>query len=199
MDSQTPRKCGHEPEAFPDSIYVSQSKRFHSEETYRFVHLLQLDKIVADEEDKYAPIEQLVSGIMRNLEEEIAATCSSFILPSIFVDNAATTSNIYRDHEGQTLDSDAWFDLSYLVNASDDELGIPPSSALDLKDEVCLSQKKTSAALSENPDLKSLCENWQFEDGFENYQQLISPVMGLYEDACNANQLQDYKNIDFII
>jgi len=135
---------------------------------------------------------------MRNLEEEIAATCSSFILPSIFADNAAAASDIYRDHEGQILDSDAWFDLSYLVNASDDELGIPPSSALDLKDEVCLSQKKTSAALSENPDLKSLCENWQFEDGFENYQQLISPVMGLYEDAWNANQLQDYKNRYFI-
>jgi len=95
---------------------------------------------------------------MRNLEEEIAATCSTFILPSIFADNVVT-SDIYRDHEGQTLDSDAWFDLSYLVNALDDELDIPPSLALDLKDEVCLSQKETSAALSENPDLKSLSEN----------------------------------------
>ena len=154
------QKNGCEPEALPDSIYVPAPKRFHDEETDRFVHLLQLDKTVADEEeDEYAPIEQLVSRIMRNLEEEIAATCSSFILPSIFADNAAAASDIYRDHEGQTLDSDAWFDLSYLMNALDDELDIPPSLALDLKDEVCLSQKETYVALSENSDLKSLSEN----------------------------------------
>nr|ABK26546.1 unknown [Picea sitchensis] len=198
MDSQTPRKRGREPEALPDSIDVPEPKRFHGEETDRFLQVLQLVKSVADEEEEeYAPSDELVSGVMRKLEEEIAATRSTSILPSYSGDNAAA-SDIYRDHEGQTLDSDAGVYLSYLLNASDDELGIPPSSALDLKDEVYLCQKETSAGLSVNPDLKSLGENWQFEDDFENYQQLMSLGMGLYEDAWNESQLQDYMNKDFI-
>ena len=58
MDSQTPRKRGHEPKVLLDSIDVPEPKRFHVEETDRFVHLLQLDKTIADEEeDEYAPIE----------------------------------------------------------------------------------------------------------------------------------------------
>lgn len=42
-------------------------------------------------------------------------------------------------------------------------------------------------------DLKSLCENWHFEDDFEFYQQFA-----VYEDAWDASQLEDYMNRDFI-
>jgi hypothetical protein len=189
MNSQMPRKRGREPEALSDSIDVREPKRLDDEETDQFLDLTVEDK----EEEEYTPNEQLVRGVMGSLEEEIAATCFTSYLPSNSGDNA-TTSDICRDHEGKTLDSDAGVDLSYLLNVSEDELDIPPSPAPNMKGEVCLSRNETTASLSENPDLKSLAENCHFEDDFENYQHLIA----LYEDPWNVSQLQDYMNKDFI-
>jgi hypothetical protein len=130
---------------------------------------------------------------MRSLEEEIAATFSTSYLPSNYGDTSAA-SDICRDHEGQTLDSDTGVDLSYLLDASDYELGIPPSTAPDMKGEACLYRNETSASLSESPDLKSLAENCHFEGDFENYQHLIA----LYEDPWIASQLQDYMDTDCV-
>lgn len=105
--------------------------------------------------------------------------------------DTSAASDTCRDHEGQSLDSDAGGDLSYLLSASDYELGIPLNTTLNLKDEVCLSREDTSEGLSENPDLKYLGENWHFEDDFEIYQQFA-----MYEDAWNESQVQDYLNAD---
>ena len=110
---------------------------------------------------------------MGSLEEEIAATYFTSYLPSNSGDNV-TTFDICRDHEGKTLDSDVGVDLSYLLNVSEHELDIPPSPTLNMKGEVCLSRNETIASLSKNPDLKSLAENFHFEDDFENYQHLIA-------------------------
>jgi hypothetical protein len=190
--SQTLSKRGREPEALADSIDVREAKRFLGEETDRFLDLLQLEQSLAEEEEDCAPSEELISGVMRSLEKEIAVTCRTSNLCSNSGDTSAA-SDTCGDHEGQTLDSDAGVDLSYLLDASDYELGIPPSTTLNLKDEDWLSRKETSEGLSEYPDLKYFCENWQFEDGFESYQQFA-----LYEDAWNESQLQDYLNTDFI-
>jgi hypothetical protein len=176
---QTLRKRGREPKSLADSNDVQKPKRFPGEQTDRFLDLLQLDQSLAEEEEEYAPSEELVSGVMRSLEEEIASTCSTSYLPSNSGDTSAA-SDTCRDHEGQSLDSDAGGDLSFLLSASDYELGIPPNTTLDLKDEVCLSREDTSEGLSENPDLKYLSENWHFEDDFEIYQQFA-----IYEDAWN--------------
>jgi hypothetical protein len=190
--SQTLGKREREPESLKDSIDVGEPKRFHGEETDRF--LLQLDKTLSDEdeEEECAPSEELVNGVMRSLEEEIAATCTTSYLPSNSEYNSAA-SDIFSGQESQTLDFDSGGDLSYLLEASDDDLGIPPSPVLDLKHEVCPSPKETVEGLSENPYLKSLGENWHFEDNFDNYQQFT-----LYEDAWNASHLQDYMNKDFV-
>ena len=87
------------------------------------------------------------------------------------------------------------FSMSYLLEASDDELGIPPSSVLDLKaGEVSLSTKETSERLLVSPDLKSVRENWHFEDNFQNYE-----LLAVYEDPWDENQLlQDYMSTDFV-
>jgi len=190
--SQTLGKRERELESLQDSIDVGEPKRFHIEETDWF--LLQLGKTLTDEdeEEECAPSEELVNGIMRSLEEEIAATCSTSYLPSNSQDNSMA-SDIFTGQESQTLDSDSGVDLSYLLEASDDDLGIPPSPVLDLKHEVCPSSKEPAEVLSETPYLKSLGENWHFEDSFDNYQQF--PV---YEDAWDASQLQDYINRDFV-
>ena len=74
------------------------------------------------------------------------------------------------------------FDLCYLLEASDDELRIPPNPVLDIKDEDGLSTKETSKDLLASLDLKSLGENWHFEDDFQNYQQIA-----VYEDFWNPS------------
>lgn len=187
--SQTLGKREREPEPLLNSSVVAEPKRFHGEETDQF--LLQLDKTLSDEdeEEECAPSEELVSGIMRSLEEEIATTCSTSYLPSNSEDNSAA-SDIFSGQESQTLDSGSAFDLSYLLEASDDDLGIP---GLGLKGEVCPSPKEASEGLSETPYLKSLEENWHFEDNLDDYQQFP-----LCEDAWDASQLQDFVNKDFV-
>lgn len=190
--SQTLRKRGREPEALPDSLDILESKRFKGQETDRFYHLPLLGETLA-EEAECAPSENFGTGVMRSLEEEISATCSSFFAPSSGNDLAA--SDISCGHECQTLVSESGIDLCYLLEASDDELGIPPSSVLDMKDELCQSQKEilTSEGFWENPDLKCLGENKLFEDNFENNQEFE-----FFEDACDASHLQDYTNRDFV-
>jgi len=191
--SQTFKKRACEPEAQTDAIDVREAKRFHGEETDEFLHLLELDKTLADDEEaECAPSEELLEGVMRSLEEEIAATCSTSYPPSCSGDNSAA-SDTSSGPEGQTLDSDSLFDLCHLLEASDDELGIPPSPVRDLKYEVCPSRNETSEGLSENQGIITLGENWHFEDDFDDYQQFA-----LYEEAWNASQLRDdYMNRDF--
>lgn len=184
--SQTLGKREREPEPLLNSSVVGEPKRFHGEETDQF--LLQLDKTLSDEDEECAPSEELVSGIMRSLEEEIATTCSTSYLPSNSEDNSAA-SDIFSGQESQTLDSGSAFDLSYLLEASDDDLGIP---VLGLKREVCPSPKEASEGLSETPYLKSLEGNWHFEDNLDDYQ------FPLCEDAWDASQLQDFVNRDFV-
>jgi len=193
--SQTLRKRGREPEALMDAVDVQEPKRFHGEETDRFLHLLQLEKTLADdeEEEECFHSEELVERVMRSLEEEIGVTISTRY-PSSSSRNNSVAFNVSSGQEGQTLDLDSVFDPCYLVEAaSDDKLAIQPSPVLDLKYEVCLSPKETSESLPESGDLKSLAENWHFGDDFENYQQF-----GLYEDSWDVSQLRDYMNRDFV-
>jgi hypothetical protein len=98
-------------------------------------------------------------------------------------------TDIYRVHEGETVASDSGFDLCYLLEASDDELGIPPN----MKDEDGLSTKETFKDLLASLDLKFLGENWHFEDDFQNYQHIA-----VYDDPWIASQLQNYMNRDFV-
>ena len=63
--SETLRKRGREAEALQDSIDVGKHKRFHHEETERFLQLLQLDETLSvEDKEEYTPNEELVNGIM---------------------------------------------------------------------------------------------------------------------------------------
>lgn len=98
------------------------------------------------------------------------------------MDNSAA-SDISIGHAGQTLALGSGFDLCYLVEASEDDLGIPPIPYLNCKDEFCQFPKKTSEGLWEIPDLQYLGENWPFEGDFENYQHVAA-----YENVWYASQ-----------
>lgn len=192
--TETPlRKRVRDPESLPDSIDVQEPKRLHGEETDGLLELFELDQTLVndDEEEEFAPSEELVNEVMRSLEEEIAVTCSTSFNSSDSGDNSAT-SDSYVGQEGETVDSESGFDLCYLLEASDHDLGIPPSTVLDLKDEICLSTKEASECLFESADLKSLAENWHFEDDFENYEQFV-----VYEDPWDDSQLLHVFDGDF--
>lgn len=166
------RKRGRDLEALPDSIDVQERKRFHGEETDGFLHLLQLNQTLGedDEEDGFSPSEELVNRVMRSLEEEIATTCStSYPSPNSGYNSAAT--DISSNQEGLTRDTDSGVDLCYLLEASDEDLGISPSPVLDLTEELCRSSEKPSEGSSGNLNLISLCENWHCVDDFKNFQQ----------------------------
>lgn len=189
---QTLGKREREPEFLQDSIGDGDRKRFHGKETDGF--LSQLDKTLTEgeEEEECAPNEEAVNGLMRILEEEIGTTSSTSYLPSNSEENSAA-SYTFSSHESQTLGSDMGIDLSYLLEASDDDLGIPPSPVLELNDEIFPSPNQTTEGLSENAYLKSLGEDWLFDDKFDNFPQLT-----LYEDSWDASQLEDYMNRDFV-
>lgn len=196
--SATLRKRCLEPEALPDFTDLRESKRFNGicEETDLFLHLPLIEKTPAENEEvneECASSEDFVTGVMRSLEEEISATCSTFYAP-ISGDNNSSAYDICSVHEGQTLISDSDIDLCYLLEASDDELGIPSSPILDSKNEFCQPPKETFTAegLSATPDLKCQGENWDFVDEFQNYQHFA-----LLENAWDANHVQDYTNKDF--
>lgn len=177
------RKRHREPEVLADSVGVGERKRFHSEEVDRFLHVLQLDQFFAnDDEEEFASSGELLNEVMRSLEKGIAATCSNSAGPDI-------TSG----HEGQTLHSDSAVNLSYLMEASDEELGIPPIPVLDFKKDVCQSSKDIFEDLMKDSTLKSIGENWYLEKDFQNYEQSI-----LYGNSLDEIQLDDYVNRDFI-
>jgi len=190
------RKRSREPEAQLDSIDVRESKRFNGEETDLFPLLPLLEKTVApEEEEECAYGEDFVSDVMRSLEEEISATCSNLYTP-ISGDNSSALG-IYSGHENHLHIgfSDSDIDLGYLLEASDDELGLPSSPVVEDKDEFCESPKETMTVegLPENLDIKCQGEIWDFEE-FENYQQFA-----LFEDVWDGSQVQqDYMNRDFI-
>lgn len=177
------RKRHREPEVLADSVGVGERKRFHSEEVDRFLHVLQLDQSFAnDDDEEFASSGELLNEVMRSLEKGIAATCSNSAGPDI-------TSG----HEGQTLHSDSAVNLSYLMEASDEELGIPPIPVLDFKKDVCQSSKDIFEDLMKDSTLKSIGENWYLEKDFQNYEQSI-----LYGNSLDEIQLDNYVNRDFI-
>eukprot|EP01018_Ginkgo_biloba_P025657 Gb_16121 [translate_table: standard] len=176
----------------------AETKRFHGltggETNHQFLHLLEdMDSVENSLEEDHTPAdEELVYGVMRSLEQEIGVAKSSTSSEEsqyVLSRDNSVVSDVSSD---QSHGFDYGVDLGYLLEASDDELGIPPSPILDLKDQVCCSKDSSLPELSE---LQNVCldGNWHFEDEFANYN--------LYEfgDALmDANQLQEYTMREFI-
>lgn len=138
------RKRNHQPEALPDFIDIPEPKRFHGEEKNRFLHIMQIAKTLADDDDdEFSPSEELLNQVMKSLEEAIGSKCSTYNPSACAGDNFAGP-DISCGNQAQTRDSDSGVDLRHLLKGSDDDIGIPPNLVVDLKDEVDISTKKTS-------------------------------------------------------
>ncbi|XP_021908833.1 uncharacterized protein LOC110822903 [Carica papaya] len=108
---------------------------------------------ILDDSD-HDPATQDLDSVMKSLEEEISASSSS---PPPVVD--------------QTSDSgESQPELGYLLEASDDELGLPPSSVATSTSEVEQSQDETAAELERLASNSSaIGEFWGFDDQIPSY------------------------------
>ncbi|XWS23247.1 hypothetical protein CRYUN_Cryun29cG0105100 [Craigia yunnanensis] len=99
------------------------------------------------------PVNQDLASVMKSFEEEISA--------------AASTSTVSMPLLDLTSDSgDSQPDLGYLLEASDDELGLPPPTATTGSEEV---RSVETEWVRVDSDSSVIGELWGFEDQIPNY------------------------------
>nr|AAC24488.1 late embryogenesis abundant protein [Picea glauca] len=91
--------------------------------------------------EEFVPAEEVVCGVMKSLEEEISGSS--------------------RGEEIRSSDFSNMDEMSYLLRASDDELGIPPSPSVY---EDAYSAVAESQVLGESEHACNLEGLWQLED-----------------------------------
>ncbi|XVE85939.1 hypothetical protein DITRI_Ditri17bG0132200 [Diplodiscus trichospermus] len=100
------------------------------------------------------PVDQDLASVMRSFEEEISA--------------AISTSTVSAPQVDLTSDSgDSQPDLGYLLEASDDELGLPPPSGTTAASEDIRSEGTELVRV--DSDSSGIGELWGFEDQIPNY------------------------------
>ncbi|KAH9312554.1 hypothetical protein KI387_027589, partial [Taxus chinensis] len=166
MSNPAKKRC-REDEIPPESL-----KHFRGETEQLILHLLEdMDSPAeSQEEENCAPSEEIVSGVMKSLEEEIGITSCS-------TSNDGDSSGLTRD-DSVSSDMNSRYEtqsgghneinLDYLLGASDDELGIHPPTALQNSGDQFHSSEEEGFGISvdftQNPELKSFVDNWLFED-----------------------------------
>ncbi|GLJ07829.1 hypothetical protein SUGI_0074960 [Cryptomeria japonica] len=162
------KKRSREEEFLPDS-----PKRFHCEAELQILDLLE-DKI--QQEEKYKPSEEMVNGVMRSLEKEIGVKICSGLTK-----NDSVASDLTSRYEIEGGDCGK-IDLDYLLAASDDELGIPPSP-LRISEEKQYHSTLLSSDFKENLEPKGFVDNWNFNDDWVDSKQFSEFVDPLAWDA----------------
>ncbi|XP_057995343.1 uncharacterized protein LOC110633589 [Hevea brasiliensis] len=136
---------------------------------------------ILDESDP-DPTTQDLDSVMKSFEEEISASSSS---PVVVVDLTSDSG------ESQP-------ELGYLLEASDDELGLPPSSVTssgeENKNEVTELVRVDSVDSSENGGF------WGFDDQIPSYDSFELGVSENYnaEYAAFDDGLFEYSNVCFV-
>ncbi|GLJ07835.1 hypothetical protein SUGI_0075170 [Cryptomeria japonica] len=127
------KKRGREDEGLAD-LAGPESKILYRK-TEQLFHLLEdMDSLDKIQDDECCASEELVSCVMRNLEEEIGLTACS-----IFPEGSSGEDLVTSDMTSCSGSEEGGFDLCHLLGASDDELGIPPSSVVNLEEQAAFS------------------------------------------------------------
>ncbi|KAH9312566.1 hypothetical protein KI387_027601, partial [Taxus chinensis] len=160
-----------------DEPLLNSSKRFHGETQQQSLHFFE-DIVFVDEIQQ----EEAISGVIRSLGEEIGvSSCSTFYRDFSEISSDGSVASDMISAFGTT---DGVIDLDYLLGASDDDLGIPPSpiATVDGQAEETSSLKEkgcdSSLDFAQSAEIKGFTENWQFEDIFLDYSQFA-----VYEDT----------------
>ncbi|KDP29398.1 hypothetical protein JCGZ_18319 [Jatropha curcas] len=133
---------------------------------------------VLDESDPDPTIQDLDS-VMKSFEEEISASSSS---PVVIVDLTSDSG-------------DSQPDLGYLLEASDDELGLPPSSVNSSGEEI----KNELVARVDSVELAVNGGFWGFEDQITSYDSFELGIGENYNTdyAAFDDGLFEYSNVCF--
>ncbi|GLJ07838.1 hypothetical protein SUGI_0075230 [Cryptomeria japonica] len=132
----------------------------------------EIEEVVNGRRNSEEEIDEVVNGVMRSLEEEIGLTCSSSFFEGSGGSSGLSTDNLMAPD----MNNCCGIDVGYLLGASDDELGLPPSPLLNSDEQPGSPSLNESCAscldFPQNAELKSFLGNWQFEDDFVDYTQL---------------------------
>lgn len=162
------RKRGRE-EVEEISCDVLESKRFNglTAQGEELLHLLE-DMEPCDEKN-LEDSEELVNGVIRSLEEEIGVqpTCSHSRLSEDI-----QLEDLLFAESANSLDTN--IELGYLLEASDDELGIPPTLLIGVPENQS-SSDESCADILDSPAVENKYYDeqlWQFEDEVPGYNML---------------------------
>lgn len=185
------RKRGRE-DADELACDVSEAKRFNglTAQGEELLHLLEDMEDPCDEKS-LEDSEELVNGVIRSLEEEIGVqpTCShSRLNENIQLEDLPLSESVNR--------LDANFELGYLLEASDDELGIPPTDLGSRLPEDQSSSDESCADILDSPAVENENEYygdqlWQFEDEVSGYDMLD------FGYCCDVNRFNEAEGRDF--
>ncbi|GLJ07830.1 hypothetical protein SUGI_0074990 [Cryptomeria japonica] len=155
-----------------DEAPLTSPKRSRAETEKLIFELLE-------EEEKCTASEEVVNGIMRSLEEEIGLTSCSTSYDSS--SGSKRDESVSSDMTSRYGDSGE-INLDYLLEASDDELGIPLQNSEEDHNLFSSSSKEEFLnpcfGSAENQEFKGFVDNWFFEDDLEDYRQFA-----VFDDA----------------
>ncbi|KAK6280781.1 hypothetical protein POUND7_014606 [Theobroma cacao] len=129
------------------------------------------------------PVNQDLASVMKSFEEEISAAASTATVPVPLVDLTSDSGESKPD-------------LGYLLEASDDELGLPPPAATTTGSEE-LSSEVTELALVDSDSSSGIGELWRFEDQIPNYESFEFGIGDhLNGDHVTYCGLYEYSDVD---
>lgn len=180
------RKRGREENDELSSCDVSEAKRFNglTAQGEELLHLLE--DMDPNDEKTLEDSEGLVEGVIRSLEEEIG------VHPSCSTDSL--DENIELEDfllAGNSLDTNV--ELGYLLEASDDELGIPPTLTGVPEDQS--SSEESCADILDSPAVENeyYGDLWQFEDEVPGYD-----LLG-FGYGFDVSRFNDTEGKDFVV
>lgn len=182
------RKRGRDEDDDLISCDLSEAKRFNglTAQGEELLHLLE--DMDPNDEKCLEDSEELVNGVIRSLEEEIGVqpSCSHDRLN----ENIQLEDLLFVE-SANSLDTNV--ELGYLLEASDDELGIPPTligapEDQSSSDESCADILDSSAVQNEwNDD-----QLWPFEDEVSGYDMLEFGY-------CDMSRFNEVEGRDFAV
>ncbi|GLJ07837.1 hypothetical protein SUGI_0075210 [Cryptomeria japonica] len=177
-------KRSREEEALQDS-----SKRFHCGTEQQNLYTLEdfeFPENFQETEPKCCASEEAVCADLRDFEEEIGAMSPSASEQGFSGLNREDDS-LASDMTSGYGNSEDGIDLCYLLEASDDELGIPPTPVYNFEGEE---NSGFASDFNENADLKDFLEKWHFEDNFVDCREfsLIEDSAAIAWDDLAASQ-----------
>lgn len=183
------RKRGREENDELSFSDVSEAKRFNglTAQGEELLHLLE--DMDPNDEKSLGDSEELVEGVMRSLEEEIGVqtSCSSNNL-----DENIQLEDFLLAESANSLDSNV--ELGYLLEASDDELGIPPTLTGVPEDQS--SSDESCADILDKPAVENKYygdQLWQFEDEVSGYDMLE------FGYGCDVSRFNEIEGKDFVV